>query len=445
MTFSKPYKTSWNDVVTVGPFDVAFDTQRLREQEFSFELTWANPRINIGQFEVHDTLTRIVGGVPLRFHLDGTCANMNLQIPGGQWRIHGKMRWDFASNQFILSWLDFKLAMDARAVPVVDVGQCQGPPDLFAAVKEAVGTISKDQAWLEDVLKTGALDWLQVTLGSLQTQLLTARDLPLKDGMNLGWRPSSLVALPGGLIRVGGELAISKLGAQQGGGMLVRSYDTSALSQVRESGFVMPKDTLQKIVGYMYSNGELQYRTQSKEVESFQTLMKSRFLQFFVWPDLMSFAKSTLFYFDVTTSAEPQLSNGTMLTGGGSAYDFSGPLLVHQWAPGGKTYLPYVDFKSALRGQIFATLKDGDLRLQTRLNKLKLKAVFRAEFSLWRRVSAWISTSLLGSRAQSYIEEKPVTLKVPDWDLEKGMAIGLRDVQAWPDSFRIPVDFKSKP
>ena len=446
MQFTKPYKTAWSDVMAVGPFDIQFDTQKLKNQEFSFDLLWANPRINIGQFEIHDTLTRVVGGIPLRFHLDGTCTGMSLETPGGRWHILGKMRWDYSANQFVLSWLDFKLDMNQAATPVVNIGQCQGPPDLFKALNEAMVTVAKDQGWLEDVFRGGALDWLQTNLGALHQQLLVPREVKLKEDVALGWQPTSLAAMSGGLIRVAGQFTITKPGVKTGGETVVRSYDPAVtLTQVQDSGFVMPKETVQKIIGYMYSNRELQYRVKSNEVQSFTALMQSRFLQFFVWPDLMAFAKNTQFYFDLTTAREPKLSNGNMLTGGGSAYDFTGPLLVHQWAPGKTAYVPYVDFSSAVGGQVYATLKNGQLQLDTRLNKMNVKAQFRREYSLLRNVTTWISTSLLGSRAKSYIESNPVQVAVPDWDFDHGLSLGLRDVQAWPESFRIPLDFKSKP
>ncbi len=73
---------------------------------------------------------------------------------------------------------------------------------------------------------------------------------------------------------------------------------------------MLPRGTIPRLVEFMQKNGELGYRVQSKDIDSFVTLMQNRFLQFFIWPDLMSFSDKTNFYFDLATFETPTLKTG---------------------------------------------------------------------------------------------------------------------------------------
>ena len=50
LQFNKPYKTAWTNVKAKGPFKIQFDTTHLNAQEFSFELLWADPEVEVGTF-----------------------------------------------------------------------------------------------------------------------------------------------------------------------------------------------------------------------------------------------------------------------------------------------------------------------------------------------------------------------------------------------------------
>lgn len=441
LTFTKPYKTAWSQVQAHGPFNIQFDTSGLKNQEFAFTLSWADPTLTIGNFEIHDTVTRDVGGAHLIIHLDGACSNMAVHIPGGQWVVRGKMHWDLNSQAFLVVWEDFNFQM-ANVVPQVDVGQCKGQPALIRTLHDTIVSITQDQSWMQDVLKQGVLDWVQSSLGGLQTELLTERKSDWGEHLKLAWQPATLTTLPGGLIRVAGVMVLAKPGSTLGADILVRNYDAQTLSAVTESGYVLPKDFLQHALSYLFVNGELQYRLNSSKLAAFEALMQSRFLQFFVWPDLMSFREQTQFIFDLTSEQAPKLGVGSMLTGGGSSYSFSAPMIAHQWAPASTEYLPYVDFRAPLTGRLTAKIQNGVLSLQTTTqNELNLKAQFRPEFARLRSENTWIATSLLGSRVRDYLNATPFTLAVPSWSLGSGVSLGVRDLQAWKQSFRIPLDF----
>ena len=442
LNFTRPYRTSWSAVQARGPFNVRFSTANLDKQEVGFELDWNDPLVHVGHFEIHDTIVRDVGGARIIIVLDGTCSNMQVRIPNGQWKVRGTLKWNWTPSGLQVNWQDFAFA-SSGAPTAVDLGHCTGPAGLNEALRDAIHTASRDNAWMQDILRDGVLDWVEGSLGSLQQELMKTREVNLRPGLVLTWQPNDMGDSGNGLIRIGGQMILSKQNRPASEETLHRTYTAATLAGAQESGFVLPKDTLPKMIGFLQANGELGYRAESKEISAFQGLMKSRFLQFFVWPDLLKFAKTTQFYFDVSAEKVPSLTNGRAGTHG-VVYDVQAPLLVKQWAPTATAYVPYVDFRSPMTGQMSAHLENGELKLQVYTNKLNVSSQFRTEFSKFRKVTTRISNSLLGSRVADYLNSKPLSLKVPDWTLGDGLSLGMKDLKLQSDSFVIPLEFKQK-
>jgi hypothetical protein len=445
--FTSPYKTAWMGVQAKGPFSLSFTTESIAAQQIGIELDWDNPALTVGQFQIDDTITRTVGATTIRIHLTGQCTGMSMSVPEGKWRMKGHLGWAWGpgggTNGMQFKWLDFQFSQNNGATAQANLGQCQGPSGLQTAMQQAFDGISKDQTWIENTLKNGVLNWVQSSLAGVHGDLMQPRVFPLKAGLDMNWTPDTLNGLPGGLIRVAGHLNLQKNTAKAYSQTLDRTYTDQSLTQVKESGYVLPKDTMTALMDFLYHTGDLQYRTTSDKVSAFSSLMNSRFMQFFVWPDLMSFASKTVFYFDVLTSGSPALAGGEALVDGGVQYAMQAPLVVHQWAPVSGKYIPYVDFSSQVTGKMQASVDGNQIKLQMLPNQLNVKTNFRGEFSLIRYVNNWIATSLLGSRVQSYLTSTPLTLNVPSWQMSDNTSLSVRDLQQWKQSFRVPLQFKN--
>ncbi|HMN69326.1 MAG TPA: hypothetical protein PKC28_12365, partial [Bdellovibrionales bacterium] len=222
--------------------------------------------------------------------------------------------------------------------------------------------------------------------------------------------------------------------------VMERTFDVADLSAATESGFVLPKDTLQGVVGFLYENGELGYRLSSFKVEAFTRLMQNRFIQFFVWPDLMKFARNAEFFFDLRTERAPVLTNGRM-SSAGLHYSLQAPVLVQQWAPGSKAYVPYADFRANANGDLVTRVQNHKMTLSLAIPRLDIKTKFRSEYSLLRRINQRISSGLLGSRVADYLNDNPFSLEIPSWQVGEGLSLGIKGAQSWKQSFRVPLEF----
>lgn len=442
LKFTKPYKTSWSNVQARGPFAISFATANLARQEIGFELSWSEPTVQVGRFEINDTITRKSGTNTVIVRLEGSCDGMSVRFPAGDWRVRGSLKWASGPQGLQVAWEDFQFSGGELSVATVDLGHCEGPHILGEALRDTIMKVGRDREWMEEVLRDGVLNWIEGTLGGLQDELLKPREVSVRAGLALAWNPLTVVDGGAGVIRVGGQVVVAHAASRDEETVVPRGYDPNALT-IRESGFVLPKSTLPEILKFLQRHGELGFRARSTDIPAFQSLMQSRLAQFFVWPDLMGFSKSTQFYFDVSSTAAPNLTGGYTVTGG-VVYQAEAPLVVHQWAPSATAYVPYLDFNASLKGQLLTRVRQNKLVLEMRPEPLGLGATFRAEFQRQvRAVTSRISKSILSSRITEYLEGKTFEFDLPRWELSQGFSLGVKDLKLTEKTLRIPLELKS--
>ncbi len=443
LQFTKPYKTNWSDVQAKGPFSVRFLTSRLELQEVGFDLVWNEPAVEIGKFEIHDRIVRKEGSNTVIIHLDGECKDMSVRFPGGQWHVKGILKWDWVAGQLQIGWHDFQFEGNRNAEAQVDMGRCEGPNQIRESLHETIVRMGKDPQWMQDVMRDGVLDFIESSMVGLQEQILSKRQMEIKPGLTLGWRPSVLTSAGAGMIRVAGQLGLVRKSRVDSEKTIARGYDEDSLASVGESGFVLPRETLPEVVRFMQAGGDLGFRVASREVEAFTKLMQSRFKQFFVWPDLMAFKKSTNFWFDVGVQQPPSIGDGKSMDGV-LKYQMEVPIVIHQWAPNATEYLPYMDFTTMFHGGLLASIQDGNLTIQLQSEKLDVQSKVRSEYnSKVRKVNPRISHSALSSQVTEYLAEKPFKVKLPDWQLSTSFSLGVRDLGLTEKSFHIPLEIKN--
>lgn len=439
-SFSKPYQMKLQDVRVMGPFDIHFETF---PQEIEFDLVWSNPKLSVGQFSVHDVVKKEVGGIPVRVHLDAECSGLSLNIVNGIYHAHGKAKWEYSGGRLNVKWQSFSLNIDQAGTFQLDLGQCQAPQGLSDKLQEVFLHSLRDRQWLESVLKDATAEELQDNLDDLQKELLSPRESGFFGSTALVWQPKEILDLGQGRLRIAGNLVV-KTGANSNLAETVvpRGIDAeTVMSKMTSSGLVLPRETLTAVMDHLYRNDEIKYRIDSSEVSQLNSFMKNRFLQFFIWPDLMSFHSTTKFYFDLGMSSAPIVGLGQRVQGGGSVFDIQAPVRVNQWAPYKSNYVPYADLNSNVSGKVYVSVKKGKLALVTRLSEPKLNLKFRPEFLKLRRINSWVATPVLSSELKRYLESKKLKFSVPKLSAGDGVDLVLQDVLATTQAVVLPFGF----
>jgi hypothetical protein len=448
LTFQKPYKTFWSNVQAKGPFVFRITSDRLNTQEAAFEFEWAEPNVSVGQFSIKDTVVRDLGGVQVVVNLEGSCSGMTWKVSGGNWKVRGRVAWAIVNQQLQVQWKDFDFTGNAASAPVsTELGQCQGPPEIQAALKDSAKAAASDQKVMEDLLRRGILAWMNDSLLGLRNELLRPRSGGVYKGLELTWEPLFMVNLAGGLIRVPGYVWLKKQGVGLMPSVVDRTLPEQDFNQITDSGFVLPKNAIEAVAAFSHATGDLQRRFKSTEIKGFTDLMGSWFQQGFVWPDLRYFVNTTLFYFDLATAGTPQLSNvrkGSAQYGGGLVYDATGPLVIHMHAPTETQYVPYVDFRSSVSGLFRAAIKGQQIQMGFTTNNVPLTANFRPEFKKYRGVNERIDTNRLGKAGMDFLNGKTFAAELPKWDFGSSMKLVYGDLKLFKQSVMLPLSFQKK-
>ncbi len=447
MQFQKPYKTMWTQVQAKGPFSLNVHTEKLNSQELSFELYWSDPLVNVGQFIIHDTIVKNIGGVQIIINLDGSCAGMDWKAAGGLWKVRGKLTWGIVNQEIVVQWKEFEFTGSPTAPPATtNIGQCQGPPEIQQALKDNVKAVTGDQNAMQDLLRRGILAWMNTSLHGLKTELMKVRQNTLKPGLNMTWEPQFMITMPGGGIRIPGYLNLKRQGVSTMPSVVDRTLPEQDYATATESGFILPKNALENLAAFTYATGDLTRRMKSTEIKGFVDLMNNRTNQSIVWPDLQKFSTSTLFYFDISADSIPQLSNvrlGTAQNGGGIVYDAKSAVLINDLAPAKDQYLNYVDFRSTVSGLFRASVKSQQLVMNMSTSSVPLTAKFRSEYKSYRTVNENIDTSRLGTAGRDMINGKTFSVPLPEWNMTNMKAV-YGDLKLFKQSILLPITFQKK-
>lgn len=450
MQFTAPYKTNWTQVQAKGPFQLNVHTELLNSRELSFEFYWQNPVITVGQFNIKDRVVKEVNGVTVIVNVEGSCNGINWTSNNGLWKIRGKLQWGIAAQHIQVQWRSFEFVSNASApTPVTQYGACVGPDVIQQTLRENVDSVVGDQGKMQSLLQSAILNWMNRSLQSLSEEVLKTRVSMMRPGLEIEWDPQFMITLPEGLIRVPGYMTLKKAGLNAFPAVIDRTLSDVDFNTVAESGFILPKNAMEHVAVFLHNAGELTKRYKSTEVKGFMDLFRSEFNSGVVWPDLLNFSQSTVFWFDLATDGNPVLSNprnGTTSVGG-VVYDVKTPLVIYDWAPYRSVYYPYVDLRSNVTGTFRAAVSTGssqNLMLQAAASQMPLTRQFRSEFKAKRKVDEKMDLNRLSTAARDFINNKVTNVAMPKWEFGPDLKARYGNLRLYKESLMLPVSFVKK-
>ncbi|MGZ5279671.1 MAG: hypothetical protein ACXWC9_07005 [Pseudobdellovibrionaceae bacterium] len=249
----------------------------------------------VGQLALDQTVVKEIGGNKIEIRIKASCQPFEIKVPSFDLAIQAPFQKIGNAWQPVLG--DLKLAVhDGWSVsPLV----CEGPMGIEDRLTAIIQDSLKNPEALSSLLKNYLSPELQKKWQQAWTQITTEKYQ---------------------------ELKISSMGEPLDEGFFLKGEFTSGLgdwqiplpSQLR----VLSKATKPQLVlsseGFaaMARESICQYSIQKfnlQQVEAFAKLMRSRFVQFFVWSDLLHFSRSTPFYLSTLPDQKVDLQS---LSGG---------------------------------------------------------------------------------------------------------------------------------
>lgn len=152
--------------------------------------------------------------------------------------------------------------------------------------------------------------------------------------------------------------------------------------------------------------------------------MKSRFAQFFVWPELMKFSRSTQFVFDISSFQDPEIQ------GEGLSYQIKAPLVAKMWAPRGGSYTPFMKFTLPFTSRVQLRVNSGKIAAIFDNSNLEILALWDASYVDKYRPYQRFSSSTIRNRMLSGIAGKTVTVGLPEIPIAEGVTLKVQKLLA---------------
>lgn len=381
-----------------------------------------NLRVQIQSLSIDQVVERVVNGSVLRLRIQSTCSPISVTNEGVQ--VSALLPWRTIDNLPTPVLETMNIDWNDESWTVSEL-KCSGPMGIDAIFLGQLNTILKDRAFLRSLV----FDKIK---NEIQNQWLGFHQ-SLMSGTS-----SLLPVSPGGLLKLD-RIAIWN---QKGLGVLGRLLPSNSepeflikFQKIKEEFSEAQKIVLPKPFVLFHAQQRIQ-QTQIDKINlrqnsSFMSLLRSRFLQFFLWPDLMNFRKDAQFEIGFKS-----FHNLTLDWKRKDSIQVGGNLNAHMFGERERTLYPYLDL--AFGFSINAQIKQLGTKLEISAEnpQINYKYRFNKDYSDRFSNSTHISSRIIKKAKTALVESIKIRTEIDIGDL-LGTSIQLKDFQVTDDNVEI--------
>jgi hypothetical protein len=190
----------------------------------------------------------------------------------------------------------------------------------------------------------------------------------------------------------------------------------------------LPEFFIKEVILKAYEAETWGHRLNSKGFSGFKSLMNSRFMQFFVWPELMSYPKSSQFLFDTYSNKNPEIA------GQGLDYQVKINLLSQMLAPQRSNYVPFMNFSIPLNSKIKLSIKEGKAGVMFKDANLNLRYSWDSNYLKSNHASTKFNASLIKNNLQNSLTNKNFIFELPKVNVMEGVVLKIKKTETQPHS-----------
>jgi hypothetical protein len=368
------------------------------------EISLLIPAMTI-QKQIH----RSLNGVQVIVNLQASCSP--IQLTQNQSAAKALVQWEARNQeaQGVISNFEFQWPPHSWVISSI---QCTGPSGFADLIQQEIQNQLSEATQFENQIR----DFLQTSLNQKVNTLLAKALQPHLLQFQSSTYQYELKALQN--ISKSGidfQVLVSN-GKNESGNPItdLRGRPLPNLSTTRPS-LVFGEKGFQQFMQAALLQQTLQ--TQLNKLSAFSRLLHSRFLQFFIWPDLMNFSKSAAFTLNTRV-----LPGSTLSLNAKKSWNMN--LYLGSWLVAERENAPwnYLLIQNQLQGQLALTIEKGQLMLAPSLfpssNQLHSKITFGEDYVKRFDPCTIISKSLIEESVKKSLFEKSHFLQIPKVQLE---------------------------
>lgn len=386
--------------------------------------------ILISEVSVDTVIEKEVGGMIGKFRIQAKCENVPLTLKSGQGQFGLTLAPSVDKTKVGGEVQDVQLSWDSGAWNVGETN-CSGVEGFDSVLKDEIKKISDDSvsfmAPQKDLLKQYVAQYLasyDLDL-SLPRNLLSGRsDIAMSMTIDSYKEDASNQAMV-----ARGNLHIEfKKSTTEAHKVLTLSQTPVALIQGTEAGLMLPADFIKTVMAEAYSANSWVHTLNSSQLPGFSTIMSSRFTQFFIWPEMMNFSKSTQFRFDLYSNKDPQIS------GAGLNYKVKLNLLSRMQAPKGNSYVNFMNFAMPFDSSVLLAVNPGVMKVTFANPSLTMNYQWDPSYVDRYAPSERFSAGTIRDRILEAVAGKTVSVNLPSLPLMEGVSLKVQSAKSLSNS-----------
>lgn len=354
-------------------------------------------KVTIRSVEVDAIVEKVVSGVLLRVHIQGSCSNIPVELVPGKARLLATIKAGIGLNglpEISVPWMDIQA--DEGAWVIGDFS-CTG----FDGFKEKVQAGLKKHLSQSATIIPGVKAMIDQRASGLQAEFqswfLEPRELNAGvEGLKITLYPTSLGQLSASGFQLRGY--IDFVFANQYVNEIYQ-LPLKAIGTYGNYTAAMPEELIGALNGMAYKTGRLTMRMRGQEMEGFRSFMNNGLAKYFVWPQMGRYSTDADFVFDAVAEDLPRL--GTIKDDGKGSLmgQVAGNLSVLTWAPKTGGHEKMVTFYTPVSGtyKLSISRATSELKFVFTSLGLNLSAKWDPDYVKLRSPDLSIDTSQIAS------------------------------------------------
>lgn len=378
----------------------------------------------IGEVFVDHVVERTVGGITGRFRIQASCKDVTLSMSPGKGSfsmvVSPKVQNSSAGTEVQsvdLSWLPGSWTSQGI--------QCEGVEGFGDILKNEINNIANDSAKFVEPQKELIKHYVQDSLNKIQLDFSQPRQLVVsRPDINVVMNVDEYKDLGTDGASVHGKLNIVFTRTPDQATKILKLDPTTSISKSTEANLRLPKDFVKEVLSRAYSANSWLHQVTSDKIPGFSTVMNSRFIQFFIWPALMSFSKSTKFLFDVYSNKDVNIS------GSGTQYQMTSTLYSRMQAPKNGSYVPFMNFTLPFSSKVQIKVENGKAQAYFANPTLGMTPQWASSYVSKYNPSKRFSTGTIRDKIISALWGKTVSVDIPKIPLTEGLSLNVKKIIA---------------
>jgi hypothetical protein len=396
-----------------------FETNDVTENQVNLSSKNLQIQVQISKASIDQYIEQVVNGAILRVRVQAECGPLTLVQNAAQ--AEGTIHYEFNSrnilaqlDQFDLQWADGSWSVSSI--------NCKGPTGFAETLQQELTSRLRSAQEVRPFIHDFLKQKVQSEVAELVENLKTPKVLPIpKQVLPLTVSFLKFEARDEGLVTRAQLVWGSSKEAR------VRAFAVASWpSQVSNTKptLLIPQAGLGDYISANVAAQPDWQRGNLRQVEFFKKVIGSRFVQFFVWPDLFNYSKtSSPFYL---TAARPSYFAMNWNKDGSAAVSIATKAWIQSYRD--NQWWNYVLVEGTASGVLAPSIVDGRFKVLARLNRSQIDTRFGEDYVRTYNPNTYIANGTLNSVVSEVGKSYEYEAALPDLNL--GL-LGTARAQAW--------------